>query len=270
MLVAVSLETVRLQIQAKCREVTFSRILSQIQKQEMLSSSQRKVENLVLDGYSVFISGEAGSGKSFFLRSTIKKLKEAFGFSRVAVAAPTGIAAVNVGGTTIHSFAGIGTGSKGAHELISRIQANPDVVTRWRNCSVLVIDEISMLSRELFEKLELIARSLNDNTKPFGGIQLIFSGDFYQLKPVVTDEGETSEEDIYCFASPLWNDCIDSSLFFSENYRQEEVELKLLLHDLRKSGRKSRKCSHCHKSGHRKTYKGKITCPVLAANQELP
>ena len=70
-------------------------------------------------------------------------------------------------------IAGIGTGSKSAHELIATIKANEEVLARWEQCEVLVIDEVSMLSRELFEKLEMIARCLKRNAKPFGGIQLI-------------------------------------------------------------------------------------------------
>jgi hypothetical protein len=89
-----------------------------------------------------------------------------------------------------------------------------------------------MLSRELFEKLEIIARSLKENTLPFGGIQLILSGDFYQLRPVV--KNVSSDEEVYCFASPLWDMCIDVSVFFSDNYRQKEIELQMILDDFRK------------------------------------
>ena len=197
----------------------------------MLSLSQRNVESLVEKGYSVFVTGKASSGKSFFLRKIIDNLRQR-GDCCCFVTAPTGIASVNIGGCTIHSFAGIGTGSKGAHELIATISSNKDALQRWQQCTILIIDEVSMLSRELFEKLEMIARCLKCNTKPFGGIQLILSGDFFQLKPVV--KSPLSDADVYCFCSPLWDSCVDVSVSFTENYRQSEVELIHILDDYRR------------------------------------
>ncbi len=93
------------------------------------------------------------------------------------VTGSTGIAATKINGSTIHRFSGIGTGTKSAHELVACIKTDEHAVQRWRSC--LVIDEISMISKELFEKLELVARSINENNKPFGGVQLILSGDFF-------------------------------------------------------------------------------------------
>ena len=88
-----------------------------------------------------------------------------------------------------------------------------------------------MLSRELFEKLEIIARALKKNTKHFGGIQLILAGDFCQLKPVTTVE--TTDEENYCFASPTWDICVDFSVFLTENYRHSEQELQHVVNDIR-------------------------------------
>lgn len=197
----------------------------------MFSENQTKVERLIYNGYSVFITGKGGSGKSFFLRSVIEKLR-ARG-DCCFVTAPTGKAATNVGGTTINSFAGIGTGSKGAHELIACIQSNEEALKRWQSCDVLIIDEVSMLSRELFEKLEMIARCLKNSSKPFGGIHLIFSGDFYQLRPVT--QSCATDKSLYCFASPMWAYCVDVSVFFEENYRQHETDLIDMLDDFRTS-----------------------------------
>ena len=98
--------------------------------------------------------------------------------------ASTRIATVNVGGNTIHSFAGIGTGSKSTHELFAAVSANDVARERWARCRILVIDEISMVSAELFDKLEFVARGVRGSCQPFGGIQLLLCGDFFQLKPV--------------------------------------------------------------------------------------
>jgi hypothetical protein len=129
--------------------------------------NQVKVQRLIDKGYSVYITGKGASGKSFFISSVVEDLR-----ARdicCFVTAPTGKAANNISGITIHSFAGIGKGSKGAHELISIITSDEDALLRWQNCDVLVFDEVSMLSRELFEKLEMIARCLKKSSKPFGG-----------------------------------------------------------------------------------------------------
>jgi hypothetical protein len=147
------------------------------------------------------------------------------------VTASTGIAAVNIGGTTIHSFAGIGTGSKGSHELISSILSNAEARQRWENCAVLIIDEVSMISRDLFERLEIIARAIKKSNRPFGGIQLILSGDFTQLKPVTSIK--LNNEELFCFASPIWEVCVDLNVFLTDNYRQNEPELRHILDEFR-------------------------------------
>ena len=91
-----------------------------------------------------------------------------------------------------------------------------------------------MLRRELFKKLKMIARCLKDNSQPFGGIQLIFSGDFYQLRPVT--QSYATNESLYCFASPMWASCVDVCVFFYENYRQCDTDLIDMLDDFRTSG----------------------------------
>ena len=108
----------------------------------MLSVSQKKIERVVDKGYSLFVTGEGGSGRSFFLRHTIEKLRR--NRDHCFVTAPTGKAAANIGGLTTHSFAGIGTGSKSAHELIAIIKSNQEALLRWEQCKVLIIEEVSM------------------------------------------------------------------------------------------------------------------------------
>ena len=199
----------------------------------MLIVSQKKIERVVDKGYSLFVTGEGGSGKSFFLRHTIEKLRR--NGDHCFVTAPTGKAAANTGGSTIHSFAGIGTGSKSAHELIAIIKSNQEALLRWEQCKVLIIDEVSMLSRELFEKLEMIARCLKKNSKLFGGIQLILSGDFFQLRPVIQNNAgdRENDEDVYCFAGPMWSCCVEITVFLNVNHRQHEPELIQLLNEFR-------------------------------------
>jgi ATP-dependent DNA helicase PIF1 len=104
---------------------------------------------------------------------------------RYVLTASTGVAAVHLNGQTVHSWAGIGIGDKKVEELISYIKQSSNISSRWRSVQALVIDEISMISAELFDKLDQIARDVRDKpTEWFGGIQLIVCGDFLQLRPV--------------------------------------------------------------------------------------
>lgn len=124
----------------------------------------------------------------------------------------TGAAAVLINGTTLHSFLGIGLGEGSSSQLIRKIHDNKKTDC-WKLLQILIIDEVSMLSVELFDKLEYIARVLRQNEKPFGGIHLILSGDFLQLPCI---EGE------FCFKSAHWKKCISRVICFDEILRQTD------------------------------------------------
>jgi hypothetical protein len=100
------------------------------------------------------------------------------------VTAPTGIAACNIGGTTLHSFAGVGPGDETAEKMAGEVARRSQASARWKAAKVLIIDEVSMLDGDLFDKLEVVARHVRHNMIPFGGIQLVLAGDFFQLPPV--------------------------------------------------------------------------------------
>lgn len=190
-----------------------------------LSPSQKQVYDLALNGETFFFSGPAGSGKSYVLQKLVTGLKNKYaGYwgQSVYVTAPTGIAAANVGGTTIHSFAGYGLNLDIPFDtLIIKLEKNRGIPQRWKRAKVLIIDEVSMLSSMLLELLDKTGRWFKDKNKPFGGLQLILSGDFYQLPPV---QGE------YCFLSPVWNwKCV----LLNEVYRQSDPEFVKFLGYLR-------------------------------------
>ena len=155
-----------------------------------LSSEQNKVLQVVKGGENVFFTGSAGTGKSYLLKRVISSLPPGTTFAT----ASTGAAASLIGGTTLHAFAGIGTGNGTLEHCISLASREPHASV-WRRCGCLVIDEISMIDAEFFDKLEAVARSVRKNRKPFGGIQLVLCGDFCQLPPV-SKEGERKQ---YCF-----------------------------------------------------------------------
>lgn len=186
-----------------------------------LSDEQRSVLNLVAaQKKSVFFTGSAGTGKSVLLRETIKVLRDKYKreTDRVAVTASTGLAACNVGGVTLHSFAGIGLGKEAVPELVKKIKKNAKAKQRWMRTKVLIVDEISMVDGDLFDKLEAIARAIRNNGRPFGGIQLVITGDFFQLPPV-PDYGRVSK---FSFDAATWNTSIEHTIGLTQVFRQKD------------------------------------------------
>ena len=146
-----------------------------------LNDEQRLAADRVLGGENCFLTGAAGTGKSFLLRYIIQQL-EARHPGGVAVTAPTGIAASHVQGVTIHSWAGFGLGKGTISKLVDKVTSNATACQRWSRAHALLIDEVSMLDSHLFDALDAIGRAVcPDGThRPFGGLQLILCGDFFQ------------------------------------------------------------------------------------------
>ncbi len=163
---------------------------------EDLTWEQRRVVEIIDSGESVFFTGKAGAGKSY----TIEYIRQTRASGGTYITGSTGIAAVNIGGTTLHAFAGVGLAEKSATELANRVLATEILRARWTDCRRLIIDEISMIDKDLFDKLEFIARTVRCDDRPFGGIQVIATGDFLQLPPV-TRAGSDSK---LCFLSKAW------------------------------------------------------------------
>ena len=108
--------------------------------------------------YNIFLTGQAGTGKTFLSNQLISCFNLKYGSSKVGVIASTGKAALHVGGSTIHSFFGIGIASRSCYQLVESVLSQEDVVLRIRSLQVLILDEVSMLSSDLFEKIEFICR----------------------------------------------------------------------------------------------------------------
>lgn len=198
----------------------------------LLTIQQKWVLEQVKEGKNVFIGGAAGTGKSALLCHIIAWAKKQYGSRDVAVTASTGIAARNISladgisGRSIHSWAGIWTGKEDLQILVDRVQKSSSATGRWRSVKLLIIDEISMLDRSLFDKLESIARCLRHTEAIFGGIQIVITGDFFQLPPVAPSRSSV----FFAFEANSWDAAINSQpIFLKKIFRQSDgVFLDLL------------------------------------------
>jgi ATP-dependent DNA helicase PIF1 len=195
----------------------------------MLNKLQLEALELAIKGNSLFITGPGGVGKSYLIQTIVQELTK-FG-DRVAVTALTGCAALLLGkdAKTIHSWAGIGLGKESASKLASSIRRyNYKVARRWLLTHTLIIDEVSMLTPELLEKLNELAQIMRKNTKPFGGIQVILVGDFFQLPPIYRDS-----ETCFAFESPVWKELNLTTIELTEIIRQDNPVFHNILKEAR-------------------------------------
>ena len=213
-----------------CREPqTTAGSEGQVLKSQLLPSQLAAASIAIDGGKNIFLTGPAGTGKSFVLRWIIQELKKKHNRSdSVAVTGSTGMAALQVGGQTLHSFAGVGLGNKDAETLLEDLSNAAKF--RWNSVSSLVIDEISMIDSALLDKLEFIARKVREpskGTKPWGGVQLIFVGDFFQLPPVRAGTHG------YAFQSAAWSSAEVVIVELTEVVRQTDKVFTSLLNELR-------------------------------------
>lgn len=198
----------------------------------LLSDEQKHILELIIDrGESVFFTGAAGTGKSHVLRQVVSSLRRSKYDSEVAITATTGLAAFNVGGRTIHRWSGIRTGEESALSIAQNIKKSTEVRDNWRRCRVLVIDEVSMMDAKLLDKLEEIARLVRGKSEPFGGIQLVLTGDFFQLPPVSKGGLDTTP---LCFEAKCWPVVIKHQIVLSKVFRQKDDRLVRMLNAMRK------------------------------------
>uniref|UniRef100_A0A8C4V9R7 ATP-dependent DNA helicase PIF1 n=1 Tax=Falco tinnunculus TaxID=100819 RepID=A0A8C4V9R7_FALTI len=189
-----------------------------------LSAEQEAVLGAVRSGKSIFFTGCAGTGKSFLLKKIVGSLPPSVTY----ITASTGAAACHIGGTTLHAFAGIGSG-KAPLEQCVQLAERPGVRQHWLACQHLIIDEISMVDGKFFDRLEAVARVVRKRDEPFGGIQLIICGDFLQLPPVC----KANEETKFCFQAKSWRKCIHINMELTEVRRQTDKTFVSLLSAIR-------------------------------------
>ncbi|CAO3568076.1 unnamed protein product [Mortierella alpina] len=211
----------------------------------LLSDEQQHVlEQVVIHQKNLFFTGSAGTGKSVLLRELIVRLRNKYNNSNpkgrgdwgpstssndaVAVTAPTGIAACNIGGCTLHSFAGAGLCSEAVPVLVAKIRKNGNASRRWQDTKVLIVDEVSMVDAEFMDKLEAIAREIRRDQRPWGGMQIVLSGDFFQLPPV-NKSGNVK----FCFEGEAWGRSISMTIQLEQVFRQKDQTFADMLNEIR-------------------------------------
>lgn len=178
--------------------------------------TQSEALDILKTGVHVFLTGEAGSGKTHVVSAYAAYLREhEVGF---AVTASTGIAATHIRGMTIHSWSGIGIHSELTDDEVRRIAESRYVSKRIRKASVLIIDEISMLDGRILSLVERVCRKARKSGLPWGGLQVVLVGDFFQLPPVSVG-GDTAQ---FAFQSSAWDALAPMICYLTEQHRQED------------------------------------------------
>jgi len=189
--------------------------------------TQREALDILKMGHNVFLTGAAGSGKTYVLNEFIKHLRHhKIG---VGVTASTGIAATHLGGMTIHSWAGIGIKETLETADIDRLLEKSRLKTRFAKTKVLIIDEISMLHGVRLDLVDQVCRAFKDETKPFGGLQVVLCGDLFQLPPVT----KTRELPDFVHKSKAWRSMKLQVCYLAEQHRQDDNQLLSILGAIR-------------------------------------
>lgn len=185
----------------------------------ILSQEQRYAFEKFRQGENIFVTGPGGTGKTKLIEYFVRECRNKG--QNVQVCAMTGCAAILLppicNARTVHSWSGIRLCKGPNYQIVNNALKNKSIKGGWRRVKTLIIDEVSMMSLKILEVLDAIARTSRCNNAPFGGIQVVFAGDFYQLPPVGNTGDESSEQ--FCFESPLW-----PSIFPHKN----NIELKTI------------------------------------------
>lgn len=231
-----------------------------------LNKDQSNAFRHVQSGQNIFLTGPAGSGKSFLIQHIMEWATNVS--KKIAITALTGCASLLLGtkSKTIHSWAGVGLAKESAEILAKNILKNPKNKRKWKNTEILIIDEISMMTPCFFEKLDVIGKIIRCSSKPWGGIQLILCGDFFQLPPVQRGFSGISGEIItggrFAFESPVWKTCNLLPVVLTKIERQTDVAFQTLLNECR-IGAPSLASIELMKSRQGLNWKNRLIIPTL-------
>lgn len=192
--------------------------------------TQADALQILKTGANVFLTGEPGSGKTHTINAYVAWLRS-HGIEP-AITASTGIAATHIGGITIHSWSGIGINSSLTPAELDRIASKEAVARRVGKAKVLIIDEVSMLSGGVLEMTDMVCREVKRSDRPFGGMQVVLVGDFFQLPPVSRPGSPAS----FAFSSPVWQRLNPIPCYLSEQHRHSDSKLSSILASIREGG----------------------------------
>lgn len=190
---------------------------------------QEEALDLMKMGHNIFLTGAPGSGKTYLLNHYIRYLRNAK--VRVAVTASTGIAATHLHGVTIHAWSGIGIKEAITERDLEKLGEAKFIKNNYENTKVLIIDEISMLHKEQLDMVDVIARYILGSVEPFGGLQVIVCGDFFQLPPVSRTPLVQGKH--FAFEAAAWEKGKFQVCYLSEQHRQGKDPLLTVLEDIR-------------------------------------
>ena len=193
-----------------------------------LSEEQTKVITSCDKGDNVFMTGQGGTGKSYL----IKLISNRYPDKNIQVCALTGVAAelLDCNAKTINSWSGTNLIRGDSEKIIENTIKKKKNVSAWRKVDILIVDEVSMMSKKYFDILDTIGKKIRYNEKPFGGIQLLFSGDFHQLPPVADNDIDSSK---FCFESNGWENTFNLFIELKKIYRQKDEKYMKILKQVR-------------------------------------
>lgn len=206
------------------------------------SMTQSQALSILKTGANVFLTGEPGAGKTHTVNEYVAYLR-ACGIEP-AITASTGIAATHIGGMTIHSWSGIGIRRELSKYDLERISSNEYVAKRISRAKVLIIDEISMLSPQMLNMVDAVCREVKRTSEPFGGLQVVLVGDFFQLPPIVNKQPVDDREQTIFFEEPVARFAYDAPAwaranlivcYLAEQYRQDDPLFLSMLTAIRRN-----------------------------------
>ena len=203
-------------------------------KTQTLSVEQQCALQQFEDDDNLFITGEGGTGKTLLIRHLVRSAK--IHDKKVQVCALTGCAALllECNARTIHSWSGIKLGRGEVNDIVDDIFQNHKARNAWKSTDTLIVDEVSMMSARIFDVLDTVGRRVRGSRLPFGGMQVIFVGDFFQLPPVAKGDSEDAEGR-FCFESERWLQTfpIDNHIVLNTMFRQSDANFRRILSNVR-------------------------------------
>lgn len=224
--------------ESKTKKIDIGNTSSQSKKNNLditgLSNEQKYAYRKFVKGENLFITGPGGTGKTHLIKHLIEFSTSINKY--IPVCAMTGCAAalLECNARTLHSWSGIKLAKGDNSTIIQSVLRNKHTLGRWKKAKGLILDEISMLSKKIFEIIEKLARIIKKDPRPFGGMQVVFTGDFFQLPPIGTSgEDDTNQ---FCFESSKWNDVfkLENHIELKTMFRQTDPIYIDILHQIRR------------------------------------